>query len=334
MSCGGHAMCVMIKAQIKYLALKALINSGKLSEDNFVAPREQLEEAEVEFLARQGPVDPQTEGMKADKDIETEIQLIVVEENLIRLKMMVEREARREEEREERRCAKEMEARREEDKREERGHAKEIEARRKEREKEMEAKQEEEAQEIARYASLMEEKEREEARKIAQYVWELELWHARTQSTAKTEMNPAKHEPVFNASEAQRIILRFTIKAPEEFFDHFETVAATIKWPEDKWSLLLQSVLFGKGRSSYLFLSQDQRMEYQEVKKSLLQVYQMTPEYYNERFQSLKKDEKMTYLDYAYEVLRCFKRYEEAANIKEKADLEELIILEQYLRVS
>ncbi|XP_068235518.1 uncharacterized protein [Palaemon carinicauda] len=144
-------------------------------------------------------------------------------------------EARREEEeREESRCAKEMEAKREENEREERGHAKEIEARRKEREKEMEAKREEEAQEIARYASLMEEKEREEARKIAQHACELVLWHARTQSTAQTETNPAKHEPVFNVSEAQRIILRFTIEASEEIFDEFETVAATMKWREDK----------------------------------------------------------------------------------------------------
>ncbi|XP_068238506.1 golgin subfamily A member 6-like protein 22 [Palaemon carinicauda] len=50
-----------------------LINSGKLSEENIVAAHEPLEEAEEDFLAKQGPIDPQTEGMKADRDVEAKI---------------------------------------------------------------------------------------------------------------------------------------------------------------------------------------------------------------------------------------------------------------------
>ncbi|XP_068213026.1 uncharacterized protein [Palaemon carinicauda] len=49
----------MIKAKIKCLPLEALINSGKLSEENLVTSRELLEEAEEEFLAKERPVDPQ-----------------------------------------------------------------------------------------------------------------------------------------------------------------------------------------------------------------------------------------------------------------------------------
>ncbi|XP_068235666.1 uncharacterized protein [Palaemon carinicauda] len=105
-----------------------------------------------------------------------------------------------------------------------------------------------------------------------------------------------------------------------------------MEWPEDKWSVLLQIVLIGKGCSAYLSLSQDQRKENHEGKRSVLQVYQMTLEHYNKRFQSLQKDEKITFLDSVYKVRQCFKKWIEAANMREMADIVELIVLEQYFQ--
>ncbi|XP_068213403.1 RNA-binding protein 25-like [Palaemon carinicauda] len=68
MACDSHATSGMIKAQIKCLALEVLIISVKLSEEDIVAVREVLEEAEEEFLANQRPVEPQTKGRKADRN--------------------------------------------------------------------------------------------------------------------------------------------------------------------------------------------------------------------------------------------------------------------------
>ncbi|XP_068208362.1 uncharacterized protein [Palaemon carinicauda] len=97
MACGGHAMSGMIKAQIECLTLEALINSGKLLEEDIVAACEVLEEAEAEFVAKQGPVDLKIEGMKADRNLEAEIRRITAEGNLIKLKMMAEQEEREKE---------------------------------------------------------------------------------------------------------------------------------------------------------------------------------------------------------------------------------------------
>ena len=68
------------------------------------------------------------------------------------------------------------------------------------------------------------------------------------------------------------------------------------------------------------------------MKHNVLQVYQMTSEYYNDRFKTLRKDEKGTFLDYAYKVRKCFKRWTEAAKVKTMEELEELMVLEQYLK--
>ncbi|XP_068204651.1 uncharacterized protein [Palaemon carinicauda] len=89
----------MTKAQINCLDLEALINSGKLSEED-IAARELLEEAEVEFISKQRPVNPQTEGVKAERNVETEIQRIAEEENLLKLKMMAGEREPEEKERE------------------------------------------------------------------------------------------------------------------------------------------------------------------------------------------------------------------------------------------
>ncbi|XP_068235655.1 uncharacterized protein [Palaemon carinicauda] len=98
-----------------YIFMRYVSSSGKFSDENIAAVRKLLEETEEEVLAKQGQVDPPTKCMKAYKDIEAETQRIKTERNLIRLKMMAEREERErireENEREERRRAKEMEAR-------------------------------------------------------------------------------------------------------------------------------------------------------------------------------------------------------------------------------
>ncbi|XP_068243718.1 uncharacterized protein [Palaemon carinicauda] len=56
-------------------------------EKDIVVARELLEEAEDEFVAKQGPVGPQTEGTKAEGDLEAENRQIAAEENWIKLKM-------------------------------------------------------------------------------------------------------------------------------------------------------------------------------------------------------------------------------------------------------
>ncbi|XP_068227941.1 uncharacterized protein [Palaemon carinicauda] len=74
----------------------------ELSKENIEATHELLEEAEAEFLVEQGSADLGTEGMEAERDVEAEIRRIAAEDNLIKLKKMVEREERerRQEERE------------------------------------------------------------------------------------------------------------------------------------------------------------------------------------------------------------------------------------------
>ncbi|XP_068208348.1 glutamic acid-rich protein-like [Palaemon carinicauda] len=109
-------------------------------------------------------------------------------------------------------------AKREEREAEEARHTRDMEAREIARREGNERRQEEKWR-------RQEGKEMEEVR----HALEWELVNTRIQSITQTEVASTKQNPVFNMSEAQRLILRFTEEVPDEFFDQYETVASTMK---------------------------------------------------------------------------------------------------------
>jgi len=53
-------------------------------------------------------------------------------------------------------------------------------------------------------------------------------------------------------------------------FMHFEKIASSLKWPEDVWTVLLQSVFVGKAHEIYSALPVEQSSQYQLVKEAVL----------------------------------------------------------------
>ena len=50
------------------------------------------------------------------------------------------------------------------------------------------------------------------------------------------------------------------------------------EWPKNKWSLLLQSVIKGKAQLVYTALSVEDAMDYEELKKAIMQAYELIPD--------------------------------------------------------
>ena len=50
----------------------------------------------------------------------------------------------------------------------------------------------------------------------------------------------------------------------EKYFVHFEKIANSLKWPQEVWTLLLQSVLTGKAREIYSALLVEKSSQYKE----------------------------------------------------------------------
>lgn len=80
----------------------------------------------------------------------------------------------------------------------------------------------------------------------------------------------------------------------DKYFILFEKVARSLKWPEDLWPLLLQSVLKGKAQDAYASLSVTDCGDYVKVKDAIRQAYELVPEAYRQKFWNLKWKVKLT----------------------------------------
>ena len=87
-----------------------------------------------------------------------------------------------------------------------------------------------------------------------------------------------------------RLVLPFQEKEVDKYFLHFEKVAENLKWPKEHWTLLLQSVVFGKAREVYTQLSVEQSSNYDTVKELTLKAYELVPEAYRQKFRNCRKE--------------------------------------------
>lgn len=96
-----------------------------------------------------------------------------------------------------------------------------------------------------------------------------------------------------------RLVPKFNEKNPDTFFSLFERVADVRNWPESVCTLMLQHVLTGKAQEAYASLGSEDSKKYSEVKKAVLKAFELVPDAYRKRFQTWRKEEKQTHLEFA-----------------------------------
>lgn len=121
---------------------------------------------------------------------------------------------------------------------------------------------------------------------------EVELMHPRIRAM---ELDRPRHQAT-----STPVSMRFPLVSPEHFdvsrhialvppfresevdsyFKAFERIAATLKWPKEVWSLLLQCKLVGKAQEVCASLSIDESLDYYTVKATVLRAYELVPEAY------------------------------------------------------
>ncbi|KAJ8047221.1 Protein split ends [Holothuria leucospilota] len=105
----------------------------------------------------------------------------------------------------------------------------------------------------------------------------------------------------FDVSKHVKFVPKFQEDNVEKFFNHFEKLGEQLKWPRDKWSILIQSNFTGKAQEVYSALSIEDSMDYDKVKKAILQAYELVPEAYRQKFRKYRKADTQTYVEFAYQ---------------------------------
>ena len=92
-------------------------------------------------------------------------------------------------------------------------------------------------------------------------------------------------------------VLPFQETEVDKYFLHFEKIASSLEWPKEVWTLLLHSVLLGKVREVYSALSVDHSSDYNVA---VLKLYELVPEAYHQKFQTSRKSDSQTYVEFAW----------------------------------
>ena len=166
---------------------------------------------------------------------------------------------------------------------------------------------------------------------------QLELLDRKLQAEKELEMERLRNNSSLSEShmdssflKTKSFVPKFSEKEVEEFFLCFERSAQMFDWPRDKWPLFVQTVLTGKAQRAYVALSEEDARDYDQLKKAILQAYELVPEAYRQKFRSWKKASHQTHAEFAKEKVRYFERWTRSANVSSMDDLAQLILLEEF----
>ncbi|KAL3979168.1 gamma-glutamyltranspeptidase / glutathione hydrolase / leukotriene-C4 hydrolase [Sarotherodon galilaeus] len=134
----------------------------------------------------------------------------------------------------------------------------------------------------------------------------------------------------FNASKQIALVPPFRESEVDSYFNAFERIATTLKWPKDVWSLLLQCKLVGKAQEVCASLSIDDSLDYEIVKSTILRAYELVPEAYRQKFRTCEKSANQTHVEFAREKTLLFDKWLAASKVKDFAQLRELVLLEEF----
>ena len=137
----------------------------------------------------------------------------------------------------------------------------------------------------------------------------------------------------FMASREVRLVPPFEETEVDKYFQHFEKVAQSLKWPKEQWSLMLQSVIKGKAQIAYSSMSVEESSDYNLVKAEILKAYELVPEAYRQKFRNLKKHDSQTYVEFAHNKEVNFERWCTSMNVGGDFNkLRQMVMVEEFKR--
>ena len=176
--------------------------------------------------------------------------------------------------------------------------------------------------------------EKEKEREFELKKMELEIRRDNPNLSNSTFLN-APGTDSFDATKHIRLVPRFQEREVDKYFQHFEKIAASLNWPKDKWTLLLQSVLIGKARDIFTAMDLEQSVDYDVVKEAILKAYELVPEAYRQKFRNARKLHDQTHVEFARYEEQLFDRWLTSSKVEGSYDnMKQLMLIEQLDRKS
>lgn len=146
---------------------------------------------------------------------------------------------------------------------------------------------------------------------------------ALTAPSTSSPLNPQKLLPVFDEK-------RDDLHA---YLQRFERVATGQDWPQEKWGLAVSLCLTGDALTVIGRMTAADSLDYQKVKKALLQRFQFTAQGYQDKFRKARAADGETGRQLAARITSYFDHWIDMANVSQTYEgLRDHVISEQFLR--
>ncbi|KAI5618350.1 hypothetical protein C0J50_22332, partial [Silurus asotus] len=126
------------------------------------------------------------------------------------------------------------------------------------------------------------------------------------------------------------LVPQFRESEVDSYFNAFERIATSLRWPKDVWSLLSQCKLFCKALEVCSSLSLEESLNYETVKSAILCAYELVPKAYRQKFRCHKKNSTQTFVEFAREKGILFDKWCTASKVKDFDSMRELVLLEEF----
>ncbi|XP_058634631.1 uncharacterized protein LOC131542202 [Onychostoma macrolepis] len=137
-------------------------------------------------------------------------------------------------------------------------------------------------------------------------------------------------KPEFDISRQIALVPLFRESEVDTYFTVFERIAATLKWPQTIWPLLLQCKLVGKAQEVCSALTLEQSLNYEVMKNAVLRAYELVPEAYRQKFRNHVKTPSQTFVEFARDKANLFEKWCVANKVVTFEQLKELMLLEEF----
>ena len=127
------------------------------------------------------------------------------------------------------------------------------------------------------------------------------------------------------------VIPPFTGDRVEDFFVMFEEVAVGMGWARAQWPFMLQTVLTGKARTTYVSVGSEVRQDYAQLKLAIIKAYQLRTEAYHQSFRKTHKKSEETHVAFARSMTKTFDQWLTSKTVTDFAGLRDLVLVENFL---
>ena len=181
-----------------------------------------------------------------------------------------------------------------------------------------------------REEELGRERARREAAKTShskQVKEQLEIMRAIMDRTASHDSHPSEERTVSN----DKLTLTRYVEGNdiEAFLTTFEHLMTIYHIEEDRWVAKLAPHLAGRAQQAYTAMSATDALVYAEVKKAILQIYDINEETYRQRFRAARRKEGELYIELATRMTNLFRKW--TADCSTTEAMAEKLVIEQLL---